>query len=315
MLNGKSIVTVTLNPAIDQTVSIPNFKAGAVNRVVNSRSDAGGKGVNVASVLADYGLSVTATGFLGEENTSLFERLFAQKQIKDHFVRIAGATRTGIKVIDEINQETTDINFPGQAPTEANVAQLLQILEQVAGFNEWFVLAGSIPTGLPQAVYHQLVTMIRQHGRCVALDTSGQGLHQAIEAGPTIVKPNIDELQELVGQQLSGRQQVIDAARQWLGYGIDTVVVSMGADGALFVEANEVIMARPPRIKVKSTVGAGDAMVSGTVAGKIEGYNLAECARLATAFSVSAISRVASQLPAPEVINDLKQQVTIESIN
>ena len=126
------IATITLNPAIDQTVAIPNFLAGSVNRVRDFRCDAGGKGVNVAAFLADFGLPVTATGFLGQENPHLFERFFKQKNITDRFVRIAGRTRTGIKIIDETKQETTDINFPGQAPTPADLQVLLKIIDQLS---------------------------------------------------------------------------------------------------------------------------------------------------------------------------------------
>ena len=128
------IATITINPAIDQTVAIADFSAGRVNRVQDFRSDAGGKGVNVAAFLADYGLPVTATGFLGRENSRLFERFFRQKKITDRFVRIAGSTRTGIKIIDEVKQQTTDINFPGQPPTPADIQSLLKIIDTRSAF-------------------------------------------------------------------------------------------------------------------------------------------------------------------------------------
>ena len=315
MSQTAKIATVTLNPAVDRTVSIPNFKAGKVNRVEWEQSDAGGKGVNVASVLADYGFSLAVTGFLGAENSYIFEQLFDRKKIEDRFVRIAGRTRSGIKVIDEVNQETTDLNFPGQAPTEGDVAQLFQIVEELAVDCHWFVLAGSIPAGLNPNIYGELVKLIKRQGRAVALDTSGEALRQALPATPTLVKPNIDELQELVGRPLETQAAVIRAAQSWLGQGMQTVVVSMGAQGAIFVEAGEVVLAQPPKVTVKSTVGAGDAMVSGTVAGKVQGLALAECARLATAFSVSAISQVGSGLPSLETIENFKSQVNLKRLN
>jgi 1-phosphofructokinase len=309
------IATVTLNPAVDWTISIPNFKAGQVNRVASEQSDAGGKGVNVASVLADYGFSLAVTGFLGRENSYLFEQLFARKKIEDRFVRIAGRTRVGVKIVDEINQETTDLNFPGQAPTEADVAQLFQIVGELAADCHWFVLAGSIPAGLNPNIYSELVQFIKGKGRAVALDTSGEALRQALLAAPTLVKPNIDELQELVGGRLETQAAVVQAAQSWLAQGMGTVVVSMGAQGAIFVEADEVVLAQPPRVTVKSTVGAGDAMVSGTVAGKVRGLSLAECARLATAFSANAVSQVGSGLPSLEIIENFKSQVTVNPLN
>jgi 1-phosphofructokinase family hexose kinase len=308
------IATVTLNPVIDHSVSIPNFQAGRVNRVKRSQSDPGGKGVNVASVLSDYGFQTAVTGFLGEENTLIFERLFARKEIEDRFVRIAGSTRGGIKIMDEENQETTDINFPGQAPTEADVQQLFQIVEELTADYAWFVLAGSLPPGVSLDIYGDLIKLIKSKGRAVALDTSGEALRQALPAAPTLIKPNIDELQELVGYQLNTYLYVIQAAEQYLAQGIQTVVVSMGAEGAIFVEAGEAVLAQPPQVTVKSTVGAGDAMVSGTVAGKTEGVTLADCARLATAFSVSAVTNVESGLPSLEAIETFKSQITVRKL-
>lgn len=309
------IATVTLNPAIDRTVFIPDFKAGKLNRVEREQADAGGKGVNAASILADYGFSMAATGFLGQENSYIFEQLFAQKKIEDRFVRIAGSTRIGIKIIDEIHQETTDLNFPGQTPTEGDVSKLFQIVEELTADCGWFELAGSIPAGVSANLYRQLVELIKAKGRAVALDTSGKGLQLALSAGPTLIKPNLDELRELTGRQLNTQARVIAAAKDLLEHGIQTVVVSMGSHGAIYVEADQVVLAQPPDVPVKSRVGAGDAMVSGTVAGKIQGLPLVECARLATAFSVSVISQVGSGLPSPATIEKFKRQVTIKQLD
>ena len=315
------IATVTLNPAIDQTVSIPNFRAGQVNRVAYTRSDAGGKGVNVASVLADYGAGtehpfpVSVTGFLGQENTLLFERLFAEKGIEDRFVRIAGSTRIGIKIVDEPRQETTDINFPGEMPTAKDVAALFQIVEELTATCSWFVLSGSIPVGLSPEIYRELVEAIKAKGRAVVLDTSGEGLRRALAAAPTMVKPNVDELRELSGKPLHREEAIVRAAQRLLERGIDCVVVSMGKQGALFVEREEVIIARPPEVVVKSTVGAGDAMVSGLVASKARDDSLADCARLATAFSVDAITRVGSGLSSMDSINAYMAQVAVETVS
>ncbi len=308
------IATVTLNPAIDQTVSIPNFQAGAVNRVVQSQSYAGGKGVNVASFLADYGCSVVATGFLGEHNVRIFEKLFTRKQIDDRFVRIAGSTRTGIKISDEVKQETTDLNFPGQTPTETDIERLFNAVKELTSECEWFVLAGSIPAGVSASIYGEIVTLFKSRNRKVALDTSDEGFRRAISMAPSLIKPNIHELEEFSGKPLTHQENVIEAAQEFLNQGIETVVVSMGAEGALFLEQEERVLAIPPTIQVKSTVGAGDAMVSGTVAGKIQQKPLAECARLATAFSLSAISQVELGLPDQETFELFKNQVVVKTL-
>jgi 1-phosphofructokinase len=304
------VVTVTLNPAIDQTVTIPNFAAGKVNRVQHSQSDPGGKGVNVASFLVDYGHAVAVTGFLGRENLGLFEVFFAQKRIEDDFVRIAGQTRVGIKIADPVQNQTTDINFPGQAPTPADIDALFQRLEALDG--EWFVLAGSIPPGVDSTIYRDLVTALKARGRNVVLDTSGDGLRYALEAVPQIVKPNIHELEEILGAPLTTQAAMIEAVRTLLARGIQLVVVSMGSEGACFVTEQAMVTARPPRVEVKSTVGAGDAMVAGIVAGQLRQVPLATCARLATAFSLDAISHIGSGLSSQAAIEAFMNRVTVE---
>jgi len=310
----EKITTITINPAIDQTVAIPNFSAGRVNRVQDFRSDAGGKGVNVAAFLADYGLPVTATGFLGQENSHLFERFFSQKKITDRFVRIAGSTRTGIKIIDEVKQETTDINFPGQAPTPADIQMLLKIIDELSTGCRWFVIAGSIPAGTSADIYRKMVTAISQKGGQVALDASGEGFRQAVTAVPALVKPNIDELQEFCGQPLNTQEEAIGAARRLLDLGLQTVVVSMGEKGALFIERDAAVRAIPPQVQVKSTVGAGDAMLSGMVAGKIENRSLKACAQLATAFSVIAVTTIGAGLPSAESLESIAGQVQLHEM-
>jgi 1-phosphofructokinase len=311
----QNIATITLNPAIDQTVSIPNFQVGQVNRVAATQSDPGGKGVNVASFLADFGMPVCVTGFLGEDNPILFERLFAQKGIQDHFVRIPGSTRTGIKIIDEINRQTTDVNYPGLAPRSQDIEALFRVVGELARTCDWFVLSGSIPSGLPVDIYQRLVVQIKSSGKSVALDTSGEGLRQALSVKPDLVKPNVYELEEILGRSLDSPELIVQAAVALNQGGIQTVVISMGEQGAVFVQSEQAILAQPPQVAVKSTVGAGDAMIAGSVAGLIQDLPLAECARLATAFSISAISRVGAGLPPQGTIRSYMKQVTIQNLN
>jgi 1-phosphofructokinase len=309
------VVTVTLNPAIDQTIRIPRFRAGAVNRVEQSRADAGGKGVNVASALADCGVSVAVTGFLGSENDAVFRSLFSEKRIGDRFIRIAGSTRTGIKIVDPETRETTDINFPGLAPDQREVEALFATVEALADRCEWFVLAGSVPKGMPAAIYRDLVQALKRRGRRVALDTSGEPLRLAIAGGPDFVKPNVVELGELLGRTLEGEAAILQAARGLSAeHDIACVVVSMGEQGAICVKGSEAVLAVPAHVEVMSTVGAGDAMVAGFLAGALRGLPLAECARLGTACSMGAISTGGSGLPAQSEIERLMSQVTIRQL-
>lgn len=310
------VVTITPNPAIDRTLTISDFAAGRVNRVERQHSRAGGKGVNVAAALADYGCAVAVTGFLGNDNAALFEALFSSKEIEDHFIRINGETRTGIKIFDPAREETTDINFAGQSPAEAEVEMLFQLAQELAAGHSdaWFVIAGSLPRGVEQTLYRDLVNSLKAEDSRVLLDTSEAALTYAIEAAPHIIKPNLHELEALVGHKLESHQAVVEAARTFTRQGVELAVVSMGADGALFVTGEEAILATPPRVRVLSTVGAGDAMVAGILAGRLGGLALSETARLATAFSLAVLTREESDVNFRDRIEDAQREVTVEEL-
>lgn len=283
------VATVTLNPAIDRTVSVSDMRLGAVNRAELVGDRAGGKGVNVAAALAEQGHRAVALGFLGQENEGVFASFFAAMGVQDRCIRLPGATRTGIKIIDPVRGETTDLNFPGLAPGAADVAALMRQLDALDA--RWCVLAGSLPPGVDSDFYAQAIRRLKARGVRVALDTSGDALAEAIATGPEVIKPNVHELAALVGRELADEAAVVAAARDLIAGGVGLVAVSRGADGAVFVSADEVVVARPPAIAVRSTVGAGDAMVAGIVAARLRGLSLAESARLATAFSLFALTR------------------------
>ncbi len=293
------VVTVTPNPALDWTLSVPGFTAGAVNRVEAQHTRPAGKGVNVAAALAGAGHRVAVTGWLGRDNAAPFEAFFAAKGIEDRFVRVAGETRVGIKLIDPSGQRTTDVNFPGQPPSPAERTALMERVLGLAstaatGAPGWFVLAGSLPPGVDPGFYCELATLVTASGARVALDTSGEALRRAVKSEPQVLKPNVHELEALVGTPLSSGAAIAAAARGLLKGETELVVVSMGRDGALFVERGRVVAAQPPRVAVRTTVGAGDAMVSGIVSGRLRGLKLDELARPASAFALEAMTGTAS---------------------
>lgn len=311
MSERRRIVTLSLNPAIDHTAQVSRFTAGQVNRVAWEQADAGGKGVNVASFLAHAGLPVAATGLLGDQNDAPFVELFAHQGIADRCVRVAGRTRVNVKIVDPELDQVTDINFPGLSPRTEDLAQLDDIIEQLCADSDWFVLTGSVPDGVPVEIYGLLIDRLRERGRQIVLDASGEPLAAAVKRGPHILKPNIDELGELVGRRLQSQAEVLDAARNLVEQGIGLVAVSMGAEGALFVEPDAALLALPPRVEVRSTVGAGDAMVAGILLGTLRGLDLAARARLATAFSLAALGEVGPHLPAMQVVESFIAGVDI----
>lgn len=308
------VVTVTLNAAIDQTLDVPGFAAGAVNRAVAETRTAGGKGINVAAFLAGGDTPVTATGFLGEENTAVFDALFRRRGIRDRCLRLAGRSRVNIKLVDREGRSVTDINLPGLYVPAESWRGLLTVVNDLAAANRTFVLSGSVPMGVPDTAYAEMVTALHRRGAFVVVDASGPPLRHAVAARPDMVKPNAAELAELLGRPLTDRAEVVRAARELSETGIALVVVSLGAEGAVFVEGGRALLAVPPPVEVASTVGAGDAMVAGVVAARLEGMGLEDCARRGTAFAAGTLSRLGPELPPPERLAELMRAVRVEEL-
>jgi 1-phosphofructokinase family hexose kinase len=313
MSQSLPIVTVTLNPAIDRTLSIDGFEIGKVNRVLAEQSHAAGKGVNVATMLADLGERVVASGFLGEDNLAIYQALFAQRGIDDQFVSVAGATRVGLKIIDRAaGGRTTDINFPGLTPPADAIDSLIARIRKLATRDRWFVFSGSVPAGMRTDIYSELIALVHAAGGRVLLDTSGIPFAEALRRSPDVVKPNVAELSEFIGESLDGVDRVVRAARSALiEKGVTLAVVSMGGDGAVFVDGRQALLAAPPKVNVQSTVGAGDAMVAGIMMGVSRGWPLMETAMLASSLGTYAVTRVAVGLEAAGAYRGFEPLVTV----
>jgi 1-phosphofructokinase len=311
---NKKIATITFNPAIDETVYIDNFTSGSVNRVQYSERHAGGKGINVATFITDYGMQAACTGFLGKDNESVFVSHFKNRKILDSMVRIPGETRTGIKIVDSINSSTTDINYPGILPTDDDIRLLFERIEVLLKEYKTFVVSGSLPDGTSPTLIREVVSLLKNKGAFVAVDTSGEAFKEAIKASPDLIKPNNHELEEYSGRLLPEITDLIFCSEEFIHQGISTVIVSMGKEGALFLNDNKTIHAKPPLTNAISTVGAGDAMVAGTICGLSEGKEISETAKLATAFSLNAISHVKPGLNNVESVRSSMHTVTVKNL-
>ncbi|MGC1305778.1 MAG: 1-phosphofructokinase [Phormidesmis sp.] len=317
----KRIATVTLNPAVDQTVAISNFQLDAVNRVIWERSDAGGKGINVAAFLADYFFdidashheigAISATGLMGLANAEVFETLFSQKGIDDHFVRLPGKNRVNIKIVDESQAQLTDINFPGITASDRDLQALEKAIATLAKDHDWFIFSGSLPPGLPADAYYRLMKPLKDQEKQIVLDTSGDSLKDALGVRPNVIKPNLAELRTLLNAPLIEETDIAEAALQLIDFGVETVVVSMGSQGALFVDSDTAFHVQASADDIKSTVGAGDAMVAGIVAGLSQARSLAACAKLATAFSVGTLGQMGAHLPSHSELENCCDRVSI----
>lgn len=285
------ILTLTLNPALDITVSLDSLRAGQVNRSQAQHSHAAGKGLNVAQVLADLGHSVTVGGFLGRDNLQLFEALIQWRGFADCFVRVAGETRSNIKLV-EANGCVTDINGQGPEVDAASRSALMRKLLQIAPGHDAVVVAGSLPRGIDPQWFAELLGQLKAQGLKIALDSSGEALRAGLQAAPWLVKPNTDELAEVLGHSVTGRAEQQQAASQLLASGIEHVVVSQGEHGVSWYRAGAALHAQPPQVRVASTVGAGDSLVAGMVHGLLQGEAPAQTLRRATAIAAQAVTQV-----------------------
>ncbi|CAN7335274.1 hexose kinase [Pseudorhodoferax sp. LjRoot39] len=321
MADAIQVITLTPNPAIDHTVTLERLVPGAVHRARAEQFEAGGKGIGVAAVLAALGVRVAAGGWLGAENPQRFERSFAQAGIVDAMWRVPGRTRTNIKLADAALGETTDINLPGiafdpvlQAGAEVG---LLQTLVPLVGPGTWVTLAGSLPPGVTPADMARVATTLRGHGARLMVDTSGTALRAllaALQPAPDFIKPNRAELEELVGRPLPTVAAVADAAAQLQQDGIALVVVSMGGDGAVIASGGARWFAATPRVRVATTVGAGDALVAGTLGALIAGRAPLDAAVFGMACAAARIQRIAPGLPPLPEIDALAAQIVPQSI-
>lgn len=316
-------LTVTLNPAIDQTVRLANLHPGQVHRARSSRDDAGGKGINVAACLADWGVATTALGVLGNGNDGVFSALFAERGIADACLRVAGRTRTNIKLVEEASGETTDINLPGLSLCDADLDAVSRRLDALLQPDQPVVLSGSLPSGLPADAWARLQAQASAAGARVLLDTSGDALAAALSGAqgaqgalPYAIKPNRHELEAWAGTPLPDRSALRAAGHALVERGVALVAISMGTDGALFIDRSGALVARPERLARGSTVGAGDAMVAGIAAALLEpSQDLTGCARLATAFSMSRLESGDARRLDPAQVRAWTGDVLIERLD
>jgi len=278
------ILTLTLNPALDLTVRLASLELGEVNRSEAMLTHAAGKGVNVAQVLADLGHQVSVGGFLGAANPQAFDALIASRGFGDAFIRVPGETRSNIKIAEQ-DGRVTDINAPGPWVSEQAQSQLLKLLAVIGPEFDAVVVAGSLPRGVSPQWFQALLEALKNLGLKVALDTSGEALRAGLMAGPWLVKPNTEELADVLGN-------ATDAVRQLHRQGVEHVVVSDGAAGVSWYSPGTALHATPPKVAVASTVGAGDSLLAGMLHGLLAGDTPEQTLRRATAIAAMAVTQI-----------------------
>lgn len=305
-------VTVTLNPAIDLTGRVEHLMSGHVNIAQKLSSSAAGKGINVAKVLADLGETVTVTGFLGDANQESFKQYFELNGLNDHFISVAGTNRTNVK-IREATGSITDINFNGFQVSDENIADLGRTLMELAQSHDGFVFSGSLPVNLAESQVLIWIKQLKSMNKKVVLDSSKAMLSAGIDAIPWMIKPNEQELSELLGREISTMEEGVKAAQELSAKGIEHVLVSFGEKGVLWLTKDTCLMGKPPLIETVSTVGAGDSLVAGFCWASQRNMSEASTLAHAAALGTLAVMQQNVGLASQSKLLDMASQIQIES--
>ena len=308
------ILTVTLNAAIDKRYVVDDFKAGEVNRVRECSYVPGGKGLNVSKPASIYGAEVVATGFVGGHAGNYIEDALKPFGIKGEFYHVDAESRSCINIWDEVNHVQTEFLEPGFTLTEEDFRGFEKKFTELVKDADVVSMSGSVPKGLDGTAYQRLVKIVKEAGKPVILDTSGKLLEMGIEACPTLIKPNIDEIRMLTGKHCDDIQDIIDAAKTIHANGVEIVAVSLGADGSLAVGEEGIFRAIVPKIDAVNTVGCGDSMIAGFALGLSEDLSLEETLRRASAISAAAAMREETGFFVMEDMEKLLPQIVIQKL-
>ncbi|MDD6796407.1 MAG: 1-phosphofructokinase [Clostridiaceae bacterium] len=299
------IYTITFNPALDYVVKVENFKSGNVNRTTAEYIYAGGKGINVSIVLQNLGVDNKALGYIAGFTGDEIEKRVKEFGCSTDFIKLdKGMSRINVKIKAD---DESEINGNGPDISNKDLAKLYEKLDCLCE-DDILVLAGSIPKTLPKDIYENI--MKRLSGRCIKfiIDTTGELLLNVLKYNPFLIKPNHHELAELFHVELKNKDDIITYAKKLVEMGAQNVIISMAGDGAILVDSNmNVTMSDAPKGKLKNSVGAGDSMVAGFIAGYLKNFNMVEAFKNGVA--TGSASAFSEGLATRDKVEELLKQI------
>jgi 1-phosphofructokinase/tagatose 6-phosphate kinase len=311
------IITVTLNAAIDRTLSVPNFRPGRRHRTVESTTMAGGKGVNIARTLKTLGQPVIATGFAGGPTGTRIVEQLTEESILTDFVRIRAESRTNLSVVDPTTGEQTEVNERGAQITSREMELFHDKLMYLARGAEVVVFAGSLPPGVENDAYANMIHELRKQGLTTVVDTDGEPLRLAVRADPPVVSPNVVAAEELVGHEFNDDEDRIIAVREMVDLGAQEAIMTVddGCFAAMpFEGGHRMVRVRVAMREPVATVGSGDAFLAGYVAARYAGAAPAECLRQGVAVGAESTQRLGAGLVDPATIGRLVSETQVERV-
>jgi 1-phosphofructokinase family hexose kinase len=310
------IITVTLNAAIDKSLSVPNFRLGRRHRTVEQRTMAGGKGVNIARTLKTLGQPVIATGMAGGATGTHIVESLTEESILNDFVRIREESRTNTSVLDPTNGEQTEVNERGPLVSEREIETFTDKLLYLARGAEIVVFAGSVPRGVDPDIYARLIRELQRTGVTTVIDTDGEPLRQAVRAEPDVVSPNVLEAEELVGHEFGEEEEL--AVREVAELGAREAIMTLpdGCIAQVLVDGQpRLCRARIQPLDSAAAVGSGDAFLAGYVAARYEGSEPERCLRFAVACGAESTRRMGAGLVDPREVHRLLGEVSVSALS
>jgi 1-phosphofructokinase family hexose kinase len=311
------IITVTLNAAIDKSLSVPNFRLGRRHRTVEQRTMAGGKGVNIARALKALGQPVIATGMAGGATGTRIVEQLTEESILNDFVRIREESRTNTSVLDPTNGQQTEVNERGPSVSEREVELFRDKLLYLAQGAAIVVFAGSLPRGVDPDIYAMLIRELQRGDVTTVIDADGDPLHQSVRAEPDVVSPNVLEAEELVGHEFNDDAERSLAVREIVALGAREAIMTLpdGCCAQILIDGQPAL--RRARVELREPVatrGSGDAFLAGYVAARYGGSSPEECLRFGVACGAESTSRLGAGVIDPREVRRLLGGVELSEV-
>ncbi|MET3115604.1 6-phosphofructokinase 2 [Pedobacter sp. CG_S7] len=308
-----AIVTLTFNPAIDKSTSVPLLIPEKKLNCTAPHYEPGGGGVNVARALKKLGAQATAIYLAGGITGKMYTQLLFKEAVNTIVVPTKGSTRENFIVEEIQTNKQYRFGLPGAQINEQEWQRCLSELEQLTEIS-YIVVSGSLPPGIPETIFSKITAIAQQKKAKLVVDTSGEALKHAVNAGVYLIKPSLGELAMLAGMENVTNDQVVEISRKVIEKGTcEVIVVSMGAAGAMLVTKELAIKVNAPEVKIRSTVGAGDSMVAGMVLSLLKNYSLEAALQYGVACGTAATVNPGTGLCDKEFVEEIYQIILNEA--
>jgi 1-phosphofructokinase family hexose kinase len=308
------IYTVTLNPTLDITYTLDEITFEEPVRASQVLKNPGGKGINVSIALHSMGIHSIVVGLIGGFTGKEVLALLEDEGLDLRFKEIENETRTNVVILGEKDGNELAIRSAGPMVIEKKTELISRFILDIVQPPGLLVLSGSLPPGMRDDIYASLITYGKSRGMKTILDSHDKPLSMGIEAGPYLIKPNIEELGDLASREFAGTDLIIEYCRGLIEKGVEIVAISLGGDGALIVTQKEAWRGMVPSIEGEHTIGAGDSMVAGLIMGIVQDKPLEELFKIGLACGLSAVMNEGPGLCEPETFNEALSLIKIERI-